>query len=250
MRGIAVQSKSDSGPHGKQNNLHAARIPPLLSRPVAAPFRPVIRRKASCACGGGCPTCSDDLLLKNIQPKLTVSTPGDRHEQEADDVADRVMRMPDESPVLSSSFSLQRDNKLNLDLKTDSSSDVGQVGTGFTSRLGAGQPLDTGSRQYFEPRFGQSFDNVRIHNGPDAAAAAATVKARAFTLGNDIVFGAGEHHPESQHGKRLLAHELTPRTAATSFATNDPPRRRSGCAPDAGTTRSDHGDIQPAAVRG
>jgi hypothetical protein len=75
--------------------------------------------------------------------------------------------------------------------------------------LGSGSPLDTASRDYFEPRFGQSFDNVRIHSGPEAAAAAATVRARAFTLGNDIVFGAGEHQPESSQGKRLLAHELT-----------------------------------------
>jgi len=194
------------------------------------PFRPVIRRKASCACGGGCPTCSDDLL-KHIQPKLTVSTPGDRHEQEADDVADRVLRMPADSTVLSSTFSLQRpeshDTKLKRELKTDDSTGVGKVATDFTSRLGAGAPLDTASRRYFEPRFGQSFDNVRIHNGPEAAAAAATVKARAFTLGNDIVFGAGEHRPESQHGKRLLAHELThvlqqPASPQTIYRDEDP----------------------------
>jgi len=50
---------------------------------------------------------------------------------------------------------------------------------------------------------------VRIHHGPQAATAAARVQARAFTLGHDVVFAAGEHDPGSEAGKRLLAHELT-----------------------------------------
>jgi len=60
-----------------------------------------------------------------------------------------------------------------------------------------------------EPRFGQDFGNVRIHQGPTAETAAASLQARAFTLGRDVVFAAGEHDPKSEGGKRLLAHELT-----------------------------------------
>ena len=47
-----------------------------------------IYRKASCACGGGCPACqakSDDLKI---------SQPNDPAEIEADQIADNVMRMP------------------------------------------------------------------------------------------------------------------------------------------------------------
>lgn len=64
-------------------------------------------------------------------------------------------------------------------------------------------------RSLVEPRFGHDFGNVRIHNGPQADWAAASVQARAFTLGRDVVFAAGQHDPGSEGGKRLLAHELT-----------------------------------------
>jgi hypothetical protein len=64
-------------------------------------------------------------------------------------------------------------------------------------------------RSFFEPRFGQDFGSVRIHTGPEAAEAAQGVRARAFTIGRDVVFGGGEYQPTSARGQRLLAHELT-----------------------------------------
>ncbi|WP_206076837.1 eCIS core domain-containing protein [Massilia horti] len=63
-------------------------------------------------------------------------------------------------------------------------------------------------RSYFEPRLGHDFSRVRVHTGPEAADAARSVQARAYTLGSDIVFGAGEYAPATAAGKRLLAHEL------------------------------------------
>lgn len=90
-----------------------------------------------------------------------------------------------------------------------SNSGVGEVAADFASNLGTGVPLDTASRRYFEPRFGHDFGNVRIHNGPQADTAAARVQARAFTLGHEVVFAAGEHDLGSDGGRRLLAHELT-----------------------------------------
>ena len=59
-----------------------------------------------------------------------------------------------------------------------------------------------------EPRFGADFAPVRVHTDGDAAGGAAAVAARAYTVGNDIVFGAGEYAPGSETGRRLLAHEL------------------------------------------
>ena len=53
------------------------------------------------------------------------------------------------------------------------------------------------------------FSRVRVHTGGEAAAAARSVNARAFTIGHDIVFGANEYTPASSTGKSLLAHELT-----------------------------------------
>jgi len=74
---------------------------------------------------------------------------------------------------------------------------------------GSGKSLSSGERSYYEPRFGTSFEGVKIHTDSKAAQLSRSVNARAFTTGNDIYFGAGEYSPNSIQGKRLMAHELT-----------------------------------------
>jgi hypothetical protein len=86
------------------------------------------------------------------------------------------------------------------------------VTTGLQSQIqslkGGGQPLPGSERAFFEPRFGADFSNVRIHNDSRAAKVAQSINARAFTLGRDVVFGAGQYSPGTTNDKRLLAHEL------------------------------------------
>ena len=74
---------------------------------------------------------------------------------------------------------------------------------------GGGQPLPESVRAYIEPRMGYDFSGVQIHTNGHAAQLARSVDALAFTVGRDIVFGAGQYRPETNEGKRLLAHELT-----------------------------------------
>jgi hypothetical protein len=74
---------------------------------------------------------------------------------------------------------------------------------------GGGQPLDPATRAFMEPRFGHDFSQVRIHTGSRAAKTAQALNARAFTVGRDIVFGAGQYALGASAGQRLLAHELT-----------------------------------------
>ena len=93
---------------------------------------------------------------------LAIGPVGDRHEQEADQVADMVTRPS------------------------------GQEGIGHTST-----------------RLGYDFSQVRLHTDARAAASAQAVNARAYTVGRDIVFGAGQYAPDNDQGRRLLAHELT-----------------------------------------
>ncbi|MGI8587617.1 MAG: eCIS core domain-containing protein [Chloroflexia bacterium] len=66
-----------------------------------------------------------------------------------------------------------------------------------------GQPLDASTRAFMEPRFGHDFSGVRVHTDGRAAQSAAAVNARAYTVGPDVVFGAGQYG-----GEKLLAHEL------------------------------------------
>lgn len=159
-----------------------------------------------------------------FQPKLTVNTPGDAYEQEADQVADQVMRMRDgDVPVvqrmpLTPVNGLQRkctecekEEKEKVQRK-ESGGDAGShsappiVSDVLSS--GGGQSMDGGTRHFMESRFGQDFGQVRIHTGGKAAESAAAIQARAYTSGRDVVFGAGEYRPDSESGKRLLAHEL------------------------------------------
>jgi Domain of unknown function (DUF4157) len=72
-----------------------------------------------------------------------------------------------------------------------------------------GQPLEAAIRAFMEPRFGHDFSRVNVHADERAAASAQAVNALAYTVGNDIVFGAGQYAPNDREGKRLIAHELT-----------------------------------------
>ncbi len=72
----------------------------------------------------------------------------------------------------------------------------------------SGQPLDSVSRAFMEPRFGRSFSDVRVHSDAMAADSAEAVNARAYTVGNHVAFGPGQYAPHSPAGQRLLAHEL------------------------------------------
>lgn len=74
---------------------------------------------------------------------------------------------------------------------------------------GGGQPLSENTRSFFESRLGEDLSHVRVHTDPTAAETANSINARAFTVGSDVAFGAGEYVPETNAGKRLLAHELT-----------------------------------------
>jgi uncharacterized protein DUF4157 len=172
-----------------------------------------------------------------VQRKMTVSAPGDQYEREADRVADQVMRMPaDDSPPAiqrmctecSEEQSVQRmctdcsEEQEEVQRQVDDEEEgavqgkregasPAQAPAGFGARLdslGSGSQLPATTRAMFEPRFGQRFDGVRVHDGNAAAALAGSVRARAFTVGRDIVFGSGQYAPQSERGQRLVAHEL------------------------------------------
>lgn len=72
-----------------------------------------------------------------------------------------------------------------------------------------GQPLDAKTRTFMEPRFGHDFSQVRVHTGAKAVESAQAVNALAYTVAQNVVFGAGQYAPLASEGRRLLAHELT-----------------------------------------
>lgn len=72
----------------------------------------------------------------------------------------------------------------------------------------SGRPLDAGTRAFMEPRLGHDFGQVRVHTDARAAESARAVGALAYTVGRDVVFGAGQYAPGTMAGRKLLAHEL------------------------------------------
>jgi hypothetical protein len=72
-----------------------------------------------------------------------------------------------------------------------------------------GQPLDAATRAFMEPRFGHDFSNVRVHTDAKAVESARAVNALAYTVGDDVVLGVGQHTPWTNAGQQLMAHELT-----------------------------------------
>ena len=68
--------------------------------------------------------------------------------------------------------------------------------------------LDERTRSEMEARLGGDFSSVRVHTDEAAAQSAAGVQARAYTVGNAVVFGTGAFAPDSPEGRRTLAHEL------------------------------------------
>lgn len=137
-------------------------------------------------------------LIKSgaLQAKLMLGQPGDKYEQEADSVAEQVMRMP--APKVQ----LQSENK-------EVSSRTSDIEAQFNSIRGGGQPIPESVRAFFELRFDRDFSQVRVHTDARAAESAQAVNAQAYTVGRDIVFGAGRYTPDTLTGKRLIAHELT-----------------------------------------
>lgn len=148
------------------------------------------------------------------QTKLKVNQPGDVYEQEADQVAEQVMRMTDpESSVPDdegeAKNSLMRKQSAEPRAKTAATGvpDVPPV-VHAVPDSGGGQPLDRTTRTFMEPRFGHDFSQVRVHTDTRASNLARSVNALAFTVGQDVVFGREQYAPGIDGGRRLLAHEL------------------------------------------
>lgn len=132
--------------------------------------------------------------------RLNVSTGADGHEHAADRIADLVVR--GEGPG-----AVRRMGPAGVGRPVREPARA--VPASVAEELGtAGRPLDGETRAEMEGRFGHDFSRVRVHEGGSAARSAREVEARAYTVGNDVVFGAGEYAPRTTEGRRLLAHEL------------------------------------------
>jgi len=163
----------------------------------------------------------NQAVQRILQAKPEVSEPGDSYEQEADSVAEQVMRTP--------GTQLQRACSCGAGCAECPGEQPGREPASLPARhvqegdpgqttapplvdnvlRSSGRPLDPAIRAFMEPRFGHDFSGVRVHTDPAAERSARDVHANAYTVGRDIVFGVGQFAPQTQPGQRLIAHELT-----------------------------------------
>lgn len=174
-------------------------------------------------------------ILGRVQRKPIVGAHNDKYEQEADWVAEMVMREPAPAldkedqedgqivvPAVSSpgmqAIYPQYEEALSADEASKLHAQVASVGvqapsvkgTGVIEEInGYGQPLSLSIRAFFEPRFGVDLHHVHVHANDRSDRAAQSINAVAFTLGSEIFFRNGEYRPETLEGRGLIAHELT-----------------------------------------
>ena len=163
---------------------------------------------------------------KSIQPKLKIGQPGNKYEQEADKVADRVMRMSEsdtmqmqpieeEEEMMQPKLRMQpmeeEEEMLQMSPLSQENSDF--VSNDLTDQIrlsqGNGSGMNKNVLNPMQNSFGMDFSAVRIHDNQQATALNEQLNSRAFTVGNDIFFNQGNYNPESNSGRQLLAHELT-----------------------------------------
>jgi hypothetical protein len=153
-----------------------------------------------------------------LQAKLAANEPGDSCERDADRIAEQVMRTPE--PRLDPPGGGRPTGHAEqpatvhgrLQTKRVEPSDTGTTAAPpavHEALRSPGQPLDPATRAFMEPRFGHDFSRVRVHTGAAAEESARDLSAHAYTVGHDVVFGAGRFAPEARAGRRLIAHELT-----------------------------------------
>jgi len=173
-------------------------------------FCPVTPQR--CPFGGACHTCPTQ-----VQAKLKIGQPDDEYEREADRVADQLMRMPE--PRLQRQIEPEEDEdeeelpiQFKHSVRPPSAQDelMATANDSLVSQAldSPGRPLGAEMRAFFEPRFGCDLSQVRVHTDGRAAESTRAVNARAYTVGRDVVFGAGQYAPGTHTGKNLLAHEL------------------------------------------
>jgi len=158
---------------------------------------------------------------ETIRPKLTINIRGDVYEQEADRLADQVLRMPE--PQLQRTCSCGEDctkcraeqpghvHQLLQTIGIQANSAAETVAPLIVHEVlrSPGQSLDSATKAFFEPRFGANFGSVRVHSDSTAAESARMVNSLAYTVGDHVAFAHGQYAPGTPAGRGLLAHELT-----------------------------------------
>ena len=145
--------------------------------------------QSSCSCGGGCPSCGSS---ENSSSK---DTSGGKTAQ----------------PLQGSQLHIQLKASAGFSDRGNAVSPIVQEVSPIVQSVATtpGQALDLETREFMASRFNHDFSHVRVHTDEHAVAAARSLNAQAYTLGQDLVFATGQYAPQTYAGRHLIAHELS-----------------------------------------
>lgn len=129
--------------------------------------------------------------------------------EHCDEEEKNIKRKPEkeEEKLMKKGEEKKEDEKLNR--KEAGAATAAPLTSAYINTLhGNGTALPKTAQLFFGKRMGYDFGSVKVHTDQEAAESAKEVNAKAYTLGNHIVFNDGEYDTESSKGKQLMAHEL------------------------------------------
>ena len=208
-RGISRQSdqkvqRASATPDGNEGNEQSLQAKPAISRMEENEAAAKINRMED-----------EVAATKLMRSEEEVQTQLQRSEDET--IAAKLHRMEEEGEAQTKLIRAETDDtaQANLYRQPEEKEQAQTVGLSDEAeqkidRLrGMGEPMQEDVLKDMEENFGADFSAVRIHTDGEADQLAKQINARAFAVGNDIFFAAGEYAPESEQGRKLLAHELT-----------------------------------------
>jgi len=145
--------------------------------------------------------------ISRVQTKLTVNTPSDKYEQEADRMAESVVGTLGRSNGASAPS--DTGNAVIQRFSTPTSRVASAEVAENLQNVNGGVQLPQDVRHNLEPRFGHDFSATKIHTGTKAVQMNRELNSNAFTHGDNIYFNEGRYAPGTTSGDKLLAHELT-----------------------------------------
>ena len=169
----------------------------MMSQEAQTKSRPdegLLQRKCACGqrtiAGGECKSCGKQRLQRSALGQQAAPT-------EVPSIVNEVLR--------SDGHSLDKQTRSLMETSLNSE-------TPARSPHGAERQAESAAQSLAAPRgngFTHDFTRVRLHTDGRAAESARAVQAKAYTVGQDIVFGAGYYSPGTARGQQLIAHELT-----------------------------------------
>ena len=197
----AVMHMPEPGVHRQEEPEEEEEM--LQAKPLAEQITPLVQRQVEQEEEDKEETLQFKPLVDQIKPLV----------QRQSEEEDEIKKQPEEEEKPFQAKFLQRQEEeepVQAKRSKESSPEVSpSFDSGIESIRGGGQPLPESIRTFFEPRFQADFSGVKLHNNSNSNYLARSINARAFTIGQDMVFGTGQYSPETSGGKKLLAHELT-----------------------------------------